>query len=852
MNAKTVLLGIVAAAGVAFANPSFLASEYSPMSLSIGKSYDLLDIRTPLSRTYSAAGALKDKTEITFFHSVFGMDDVAAENVMLSLKNTILPGMRMAAYLSYFGLGAFEQRNERAETSVTLFPSMLYVGVPVIFDVKSLTLEDYTIVTNNKKELRGRNMLKDFLSCINAAVNINYFQSQLTTDYHAFSLFADANITAKFALPYIGMPKSLITEDDLEREKKDVIGGADREYAGRMNTLTNTKGLTPQAVAAKTAEYSTVRTEFIDKTEKEYAAKKADIARVHASRKQIFEIYYSPDIELKDTDVSNFNAVAKKELLDLTVIASNAIADNFAYLRKNIGADMQQNAEDISNYTEKLKDAAKAPVFFDNALAVSALYSEYIANEGTAISKYIKEDVAEKSKKVIEADKQYTVKRDDTWTSIALAHYGDTALAGIITAYNKIDVKKIAKPLPGTMIKIPPQKKPEVTAAKDDAGAVTGNIEEYNAARAKRFEKFLRDKDKAEVPVRAYRMTQKEELYYKKIIETYEQRILLFDARNQIVLDTKRKYSELNQGLLEQYKALDTTTDELQKDLTKAKLKKDLDYLQVADQNEVKTVFNEYKKRERELFLSLLQEIFRTKNRIITVLKKEESDKADKQDGNIIAVYNRKAEIARVQNSAARIEAGANEKMLAKISEEYASETKKMELSRGEELSGNRAAYLRKVNEFDWQLYITELIYLSSDEKKNTFAFGVYGKNLGMPVTFDKQSELLPMAFGLDLNYRFLDMENNASTLYLHGGYSDVDNVTVGGGVMYRMFNLLELRGGTWYEFFPATPDRGELSFSGAAGVIFDIGLMSYRVDAGARYEANYGLTYSAGLTVVF
>ncbi|MEK6797150.1 MAG: hypothetical protein AABZ39_20415 [Spirochaetota bacterium] len=844
MRTTRYLIVLVLAASAAFSNTSFLATEFASHSIAVGKSYDLLDNRTPLSRTYTGVSALKDKTELTFMHSAFGIEDVAAENIVFAMKNPIFTGARIAGYLSYYGLGAFEVRDDRARITDRLSPYSLFAGASLIFDVRSLTLEDYTVVTNQNKEVKGRNGLKAFLSAINLGLNVNYYQSQLAPGVSAFSIFGDVNLSAKFPLPYIGMPKDLITEEYLENEKRGILAESARQFSERMRALKEMKGLNAEAMEAKSREYQSNQDASVVRTEKTYAGKKKDIARVHDARRKIYEIYYSPDVEIQESDLSNFNANTKKELLDLSLIASNAIADNYAYLRKNVGGDMRQNAEDIKNYYEKLKVSAKEGSFYDNVRRIGDLYEGFISNELVQVSQYISDESTEKSKAVIQADKRYTVKKDDTWASIAMEHYSDSNLYTNITTYNKIDLSRIKKPLPGTMIRIPPLQ------VKEESPVGTGGIEAYNNAKAKRYEKFLREKEGAGNALRQYRMTPVEEIYYRNIAAAYDKRIELYEARSRIVVDTRKKYDDLAKGLLEQYRTLDTTMADLEKDIAKAKLKKNLDYLQVKEQNEVKNVFLEYKKVEREIFLVLLQGIFSTKNKIIAELKKEEADKAIKQKQIIASIYQRKAEIAAVQMSVARMEAGNNEAAVKKINEDTASDKKKNEISMAEEIAAANQNYLQKLDEFDWQLYLTELTYLSSDEKKNTFAFGLYAKNLGMPVKFYEVSELLPMAFGLDLNYRFLNVENHHMTLYLHGGYSDVDNLTIGGGAMYRMLEMFEFRVGTWYEFFPARPDIGELSVAGMAGFIFDIGLMGSRVDVSVRYERNMGLTYNAGLTI--
>lgn len=290
MRTIRYLIIAVACAAAVFPNTSFLAAEFASHSIAVGKGYDLLDNRTPLSRTYTGVSALKDKTELTFMHSAFGVEDVSGENLVFAMKNTIFPGARIAGYLSYYGLGAFEVRDDRSRITDRLSPYSLFAGGSLIFDVRSLTLEDYTIVTNQNKEVKGRNGLKMFLSSINGAVNVNYYQSQLAPGMSAFSVFADVNLSAKFPLPYIGMPKDLITEEYLENEKRGILAEQTKQFAQMQRALRETKGLNAEAIDAKGKEYQSNQTAAELKIEKLYAEKKKDIARVHETRRKIYEI----------------------------------------------------------------------------------------------------------------------------------------------------------------------------------------------------------------------------------------------------------------------------------------------------------------------------------------------------------------------------------------------------------------------------------------------------------------------------------------------------------------------------------------------------------------------------------
>ena len=62
---KSFLISI----GFIFSSSSLLFYDYSPSSIAIGKSHDLIDPLSPLTRNYSGVMALKDKLEFSFAHN---------------------------------------------------------------------------------------------------------------------------------------------------------------------------------------------------------------------------------------------------------------------------------------------------------------------------------------------------------------------------------------------------------------------------------------------------------------------------------------------------------------------------------------------------------------------------------------------------------------------------------------------------------------------------------------------------------------------------------------------------------------------------------------------------------------
>ena len=876
------LFAALTAAQPLAASPDLLVYDSAPMVIGTGKCYDILDQHVPLSRTYSSVFGTRDKSEI-FFHHQGIVEDIAAENLLFWLKADFLRGMRFGAYATYLGYGGFGVRNERAEVIQNFTPSDILVGIPVMFSSHGLNL--YSDPTN-------RNGFFEFLNMFTGGVNLNYYQSTID-DVTARTFFADVNMTLRFKAPYLGMPEQLITEADVEAERAVQAALLEDEIRAKNRGIKESKTLKAETITAKEAEYQNVRQAGLTDLNDRYAKRKADVKNVYATRAKLYEFTRDQKREIDAVYVSSFLSNVTAEIASLIGIASNTVRENGEALAKITASDIENNSVDIDFYRKKLekyskntellgkvdqlivqyenflanKDAGIPPVdatgvkvesyelgekenwntvaqkFYGSAdlvkylIAFNALKNPERVKKGDAIKVPDSAHLAalrERELKVREMEekmrgyREYRVETNETYQSIARKMYGTEEKSRIIVSYNNL--KPDAKAEAGQFLKLP--------------------LENVTEQKRERVRMFSENVSRAMGNFGKYQMPPVERLLFDKVIKSLAKRVALFDYRDQIAVETAGKQIELKNIFAQQVSALAARETDVLRELKKISLKKELDLMTAADAGSLSDRLREYKSKERVIFGDLLLGIYRAKREVIEQLKTETEGKGKRQIADIETLYAKKNELALEDIVIARSVVGDNKQKLAQLDDVYAAEVEKSALDKADEVALAKKKTADKMKDYEWQKLVTEMIYLSTDEQKDTLAFGVYGRNIGLPYNYGGISDPLPISFGADVNYNLINVENNLLYLYLHYGYSPFENSSIGFGSMYRIFDFFEVRAGAYLDNIGSV--NAMLNVGAGLAVMFDIGLMNCRIDAAAKYEEVFGLSYTLSLNVIF
>jgi len=838
-----------------------------------GGSYDLLDPLTPLSRRYSGSYAVKDKSEFHFNHTLLP-NEVALENIIVGLKNEFVKGLKFGAYLTYLNPGSINHLDSRGALVEQLDASEILIGIPVIFNVHSLgILSPGGNTKRTPKEKKAENetssdepvirtgnpFLSKLLYSLNLACNLNYFQSTLgpADSGAARTFFADANVSSNFKVPYIGKPENIIDESVIRSEQAVKISEVERKFSQQEAAILSAKNQSDENKIILTNQTAIKKYIAVSNLNLRYDKKAGDIRRVASHREEMYMIYNSLAIEMTSGDISNIVKNAVSETEGLIRIASNAIHENVQQLYSGLMKEFEQNQLIIDEYTVKFSNTVTNTAVYDMCVSLFNLYKVHVVEKYKGAIIEISEkmlddeeralDPKSKAKSTIPARRdamkkmkeafieetreytEYTATTNDTWESISQFAYSNSQDAKIIAAYNKMKIKK--QPDSGQVFRIPVKGVSEKKRQRDLLFAAETRNLEKNISRI--------------------RFSPVEKLYYDLVMTKIRRRIEILEYKKEIENETTDSYLSLNNVRAGQIRALNAKSQSLIRDLYKDKLKKEFDILSGGEGKKTAEAQADYKKKERALFLDLLNTIFKSRKKLITEFKAAEVKKNMYRVTQVRKLYDDKYAALQENFTLRRNEAGTNKILAAESSSAFENERAALFHSRDTEINAQRAVLNEKIADYDWELYTTHLIYLGSDQQPYNLAFGFSAMNLGIPSeyksegeTFNGTKENLPITLSADANYEFLKHEIHSSRLYVHYEHNELQGHVFGSGLMYRLADLIELRLG-------GSRENGTILPAASAAFLVNFGLMKYRIDAGIVYDMFFGPVFNFGISVV-
>ena len=301
---------------------------------------------------------------------------------------------------------------------------------------------------------------------------------------------------------------------------------------------------------------------------------------------------------------------------------------------------------------------------------------------------------------------------------------------------------------------------------------------------------------------------------------------------------------------------------ELQKELKKAKLKRELDLIDARNEKATAKAQQVYKAKEKKVYERLLAAMYRNEEEIFQARLQSAKHDADTRS------YDFRTDQEKTLQSLEDEFAFQERFLSAKISQLKRDDPESAELaSAQEELKAKQEEYNQavtdlsdKAKQFDnsektrLEAEITaikaerkkiRLVFLQTDTPYKNTNLNLVVRNGGTPMTFVSEGYPLPTIFSAALGYSFVntDMHNAKLTAQLNVPFYDAISVAV--GAEYVFADLVYVRGG--YTF--GAVDR---SFSTGAGVRLALGFTEVSVDYAFRPLPDYGLLHSIGVALSF
>ncbi|HMB01089.1 MAG TPA: hypothetical protein VKS21_08900, partial [Spirochaetota bacterium] len=835
--AGTIIL-LAVCSGLLYSNYSSMLLEFTPTSVAVGRGFDLLDPLVPMNRTYSGLLGLKDKTEVVFNHTMYTIQGLTInnENALLGLNKTFLKGIKIGGYVNYLNPGGiFVHKNSAGMEADTYKFLDLMVGVPIVFDVKSLNLKRLGAEGGGVSVSPG---VRRFLNAVNMGINLNYYNSKLTRG-SANTFFADVNISSKFKVGYIGMPKKVSTREMIEAERKDVVAATAESFNAKMEELNQNEELSEEDKTQKKEEYTEQKEKELAEIKTAYDQKLEGIDEVQSTRAKIFRIYNNDDVMMSKSNVESVVQDAKDELQNLLFIASNALRKNYIFLQRSLVNNVNNNQSNISKYRSEFREICENEELKEVAEKFFDLYKDYVVDryykviQEVMIDKLIKDE--EELKNKVETE-NYMVGPEDTWDSIAAAKMGSTNKKRYLLRFNGMNENYNLEE--GETIEIPGEEyitgvdKFEAQKAKrlekiaeyeeenspyqdykvqsndtswsnviinvyynlsntadsnsgvtittntvtnieetelsvmetntntvanqeaaaevvvktnittevvtnyaditekienvldyneldEDTPPVIGQtvkipIEERMNIAARKREEFEKEKAVLETELEKFEMSEKESLYFNNVISKMDKRTAMFQRKKELNRAMEESYRNLNNKIAAQYNKFDEVKQTMLDNLKKIALRKELDQMNAEDEREKSDAFFEYKKKERKLFKGLLLTIYRSKKEMIEELIETEAEKLKSRQKEINELYDKKAQLLKEDTEIAVQDAGEDAAAVTELETDFEKKLSVIETDRKNDLASAEDDYERKQKEYEWELYLTELIYLGS------------------------------------------------------------------------------------------------------------------------------------------
>jgi hypothetical protein len=309
----------------------------------------------------------------------------------------------------------------------------------------------------------------------------------------------------------------------------------------------------------------------------------------------------------------------------------------------------------------------------------------------------------------------------------------------------------------------------------------------------------------------------------------------------------------------------------LQKELKKAKLKRELDVLQAKKDKAVEKAKAEYKASEKTLYARLLDAMYRHEEKIFQARLEAVATEAEMRRFDFEADQLKATEAAddewAFQDRVLSAKIAELSAVLARGAEEP-EELKALKVERSAKETAWRnaqAGILAKQREFDatektrvdgatieieTERWKTRLVYLQTDKPYLNTAIALGVRNVGSPVKFVSETVPLPMSATVNASYALLNVQDHNLKIALQGDVPllDVESWSAGIGLEYVYAGIACVRIG----YNVTQTEYGLESLSGGLGVHLTAGFTQYAVDYAFKPLPDYGFQHSIGITVAF
>jgi hypothetical protein len=633
-------------------------------------------------------------------------------------------------------------------------------------------------------------------------------------DYQAFAFAADAGVAAWFETPHIGQRPKPPTYKQLEAEFQKEKKGIDGEKSKRTAEATKKSAAVQKAVEAQ---------------EKVLAGLSAQLDKAEEAKR--------PPLEAKKSEAEAALEQRRAELQSAQAEEQGAMAEIESWYQEALAAAQARFDKKVADLDWIQQERQRLYAVIDDP--TQELTEEMVnANIDSSIAK-TRELLGERTAAIQARKEAYDQRRGARIEEIRQ----------VITGYEG-KIEEEVGPRRGELNK-------EIESLKSQKAELESGDPKLNKPQIQALDKQIAAKQK-----------EAEALLADPWLKRLQDRIT---AKNQEIKQIEADMAAMAQATEQAAKEASARADkatkgfeklrvELNKELKKAKLKRELDLLSASRQAGKDKAQRSYKEKEKRLYLQLLEAMYGNEEKIFQTRLSAASDDA--------ALRRLDFDTERQKAREVLDDDWAFEQRLlaAKLRESPNDPSLKQELAQKETAYKQALADLdKKAAEFnaaeakalaDTMAAVKEerrkmrLVYLQTDKPYLNTSANLVVRNVGTPMKFIAEGYPLPSTFSAALSYALLNVPNHNLKLASQINVPFYDQLSVGLGLEYVFANLGYLRAG--YAFGIQDPDSLDRSFSAGFGVRLALGFTECAVDYAFRPLPDYGLQHSIGVAISF
>ena len=642
-------------------------------------------------------------------------------------------------------------------------------------------------------------------------------------EYNAFAVGSDVGAAYRFETPHVGQRPKPPTDKQLEKEYNARISAIEKEREKRVSEAN----------------------EAIGELEKNIVSLEKDIG-----------------------DISSKIDTAEGEKQQTLIAKRDEMETSLTELQTQFAAEHENSRDELDVIDEWYKSELQTA---EEAYSKKLADLRYVESERTHLFSLINDPDKELTEELINASIDENIDKTRDFFIDRSESLNSQKDAYIEIRQQRID--EISEEIIEYMQKIEEETGPEISNLQEKLNSLEAEKQELENSEAEDTKDRIQALNKQISETEKELETAKSDPWIKRLDKRVEDKKKEINELNEAITvkneETTKTIEELKKSVQKDTEDFNIIREDLNRELKKAKLKRELDLLKVKKEKQEEKAITTYEKKENKIYTDLLSAKYTNEEKLInaradaldldydnrrydleTQYQKEHERIEDEFAFQERYLSNKISEQEKKVKADEGGETAANE--LASLKEElenkknaYNTEINELEKKQKQLLADEQSEYEKSLEELEWQKKLTRLIYLQTDDPYRNTSLHASLTNFGSKVKFVQEGYPLPTAAHIGAGYAVLNTNKHSIRLGVQLDIPFHDELALGVGAEYGFLHMVFVRAG--YTFL--TPYK---SFSAGAGALIPVGFTDFSVDYTFQPIPDYGFVHTFGISAYF